>query len=140
MRENANKKAPCARFFNMRAFTQNRKSVLRGLMHLGHKNQLAKYTLYGRELEVTDAEKDLEVMMDEKLIFHIQTAAAVKKANQILGLVKRTFASRDVKTVLLLYKAMVRPHLEYGKVIWGPFLVQYQSDRIDSKKSYEVDN
>ena len=31
MRENANKKAPCARFFNMRAFTQNIKSILRGL-------------------------------------------------------------------------------------------------------------
>ena len=90
-------------------------------MHLGHKNQLAKYTLYGRELEVTHAEKDLGVMMDEKMKFHTQTAAAVKKANQIPGLVKKTFASRDVKTVLVLYKAMVRPHLEYGNVIWGPF-------------------
>ena len=70
---------------------------------------------------MTHAKKNLGIMMDEKLKFHTQTAAAVKKANQILGLVKKPFASRDVKTILVLYKAMVRPHLEYGNVIWGPF-------------------
>ena len=42
MRENDNKKASCARFFNMRAFTQNRTSILCGLNYVTYKY----YVLY----------------------------------------------------------------------------------------------
>ena len=38
----------------------------------------------------------------------------------MLGLIKRTFRTRDTMTMMTLYKSMVRPHLEYGNVIWGP--------------------
>ena len=44
-----------------------------------------------------------------------------KKANQILGIIKKSYISRDAGTISTLYKAMVRPHLEYGNAIWGPF-------------------
>ena len=45
----------------------------------------------------------------------------MKKANQVLGILKKTYYTRDAKTIACLYKAMVRPHLEYGNTIWGPF-------------------
>jgi len=32
----------------------------------------------------------------------------------ILGMIKRTFSSRSKAVMLQLYKALVRPHLEYG--------------------------
>ena len=35
------------------------------------------------------------------------------------------FRTRDAKTIDMLYKSMVRPHLEYGNVIWGPY---YKTD------------
>ena len=44
----------------------------------------------------------------------------MKKANSVLGVIKRTFAKRDEETFPLLYKSLVRPHLEYGNVVWGP--------------------
>ena len=66
-------------------------------------------------------EKDLGVLMDKKLDFYRQTAALVKKANRILRLVKRTFSKLDKVTLPLLYTSLVRSHLEYGNVIWGPF-------------------
>ena len=76
-------------------------------------------------LDETRMEKDLGVIINDILKFHVQTAAAFKKANQILGILKKTFKTRDPKSICALYKAMVRPHLEYGNAIWGPF---YQMD------------
>ena len=46
-------------------------------------------------------------------------------ANQILGVMKRSYNTRDKMTICTLYKAIVRPHLEYSNAIWGPF---YQND------------
>ena len=92
-------------------------------MHFGYNNPKREYTLNGQVLESTEAEKDLGVMVDDKLRFHIHTAFAVKKANQMLGVIKRTYVTRDAVTIPTLYKSMVRPHLEYGNAIWGPCYV-----------------
>ena len=51
---------------------------------------------------------------------HIQ--AKVNKANQIVGLIRRSFRYLDFKTFCLLFKALVRPHLEYAECTWNPFL------------------
>ena len=75
----------------------------------------------GHTLECISSEKDLGVLIDDTLKFHLQTAAATKKANQVLGVIKRSYQTRDTFTMATLYKSMVRPHLEYGNVIWGPF-------------------
>ena len=91
------------------------------VMHFGYGNQHKTYLLNGHTLQTTDNEKDLGVIVDSKLKFHIHTAAACKKANQMLGLVKKAYTSRDASMTCLLYKAIVRPHLEYGNTIWGPF-------------------
>ena len=95
------------------------------VMHFGYKNPKQVYHLNGHALEETDHEKDLGVIIDSNLKFHTHTAAASKKANQILGIIKKSYTTRDKLTITLLYKAMVRPHLEYGNTIWGPY---YQSD------------
>ena len=43
------------------------------------------------------------------------------KANQVLGVIKRSFNTRDEITITTLFKSMmVRPHLEYANAIWGP--------------------
>ena len=68
---------------------------------------------------------NLGVITDHKLKFHNHSSAAVKKANSILGLIKRSFAALDKSILPKLYMSMVRPHLEYDvigvlilKVIW----------------------
>ena len=72
-------------------------------------------------MDDVEEEKDLGVVIDKDLKFHQQTASAVKKANMALGLIKKSFAFLDDQMLPLLYKSLVRPHLEYGNVIWGPF-------------------
>ena len=89
-------------------------------LHIGKMNPKQNYTMNGNLLENVNVEKDLGVFMDYELKFHEQTSAAIKKANSILGVIKKTFANLNETTLTLLYKTMVRPHLEYCNVVWGP--------------------
>ena len=45
---------------------------------------------------------------------------AAAKGNQMPALIKRSFLSIDTDTLPILYKTLVRPHLEYDNLIWGP--------------------
>ena len=89
-------------------------------MHLGSANPGFRYQMAEEELANIKKEKDLGVFIDDTLKFHEQTAAAVGRANKILGLIKRTFVTLDVNTLPILFKTMVRPHLEYSNSVWGP--------------------
>ena len=58
------------------------------------------------------SESDLGEILGSNLLIANHIDKAVKKANQTLGIIKRTST--------FLYKALVRPHLEHGNVIWYP--------------------
>ena len=65
--------------------------------------------------------KDLGVIVGDHLTFSKHTAEKVNKANQIMGLIQRTFVFLDKHNFNLLYKSLVRPHIEYGNIVWSPF-------------------
>ena len=44
------------------------------------------------------------------------------KANQMLGMVKITFASMDLRLLRTLYVAFVRPLIEFAAPVWSPSL------------------
>ena len=48
-----------------------------------------------------------------------------KKANRIMGVIRRTYSYMTEKEFCLLYKALVRPHLESNNVTWAP---RYKKD------------
>ena len=90
-------------------------------LHIGRSNNRTIYKMDNQELQQVREEKDLGVLIDEELKFHKQTAAAVKKANSILGLIRKSFVDFDKVSMGLLYKSLFRPHLEYCNVSWGLF-------------------
>ena len=48
----------------------------------------------------------------------------VNKANQVLGLIRRSVGTANTTTFSLLYKTLVRPLLEYAAPVWNPYLVK----------------
>ena len=84
------------------------------IMHIGHKNKNEKYELLGKEIESVQQEKDLGVVITNDLKSSNQCIEAAKKAQKLLGYIKRQFRT--------LYNALVRPHLEYAVQFWSPSL------------------
>ena len=69
-----------------------------------------KYTLHRQELE---------------LKFDEHISLKVKKTNIIAGLIRRAFSYLDGPLFKKSFITFVRPHLEYGQVIWAPHLKKY---------------
>ena len=96
------------------------------VMHIGKKNPEITYTMISSdgqtEISTCYEEKDLGVIFDNVLSFESHIQSAITKANQILGIIRRSFDYLSAEVVVQLYKSLVRPHLEYGNVIWSPLL------------------
>ena len=79
------------------------------------------YEMGGTILSTTVKEKDLGVTMDGMSLRTMQNCPA-SKANQVLGMIRRNITYKDKSLIVPLYKAIVRPHLEYCIQAWSPYL------------------
>ena len=93
-------------------------------LHFGSKNIQIEYKLDPNDpmsiIASSEEEKDLGVVFDESFKFDRHIQQKISKANQVSNVIRRSFLAADATTLNLLYKALVRPHLEYGNVIWHP--------------------
>ena len=76
-----------------------------------------EYKMGGAVLGRTTQEKDLGVTFSADMKVSEQCGIAASKLNQI----RRTIMYKEKHLIVPLYKAIVRPHLEYCYQAWRPY-------------------
>ena len=90
-------------------------------LHTGHRNLDINYKTGDTVLGTTVKEKDLGITVSADMEVSEQCGIAASKGNQILRLIKRNITYKEKKLIISLYKAIVRPHLEYCIQAWRPY-------------------
>ena len=92
------------------------------VMHIGKSNPGFSYDLGGSTLQKTKREKDLGVLITDDLKSADQVASAAAAANSMIWRIRKTFTCLDEHTLPALYKALVRPRMEFAVQAWSPHL------------------
>ena len=117
-------------------------------LHLGSNNKKYQYTIpkqtntkyncnhqsydytFHNLTQVTE-EKDLGVIVDEQLNFNKHIEVKINKANRMPGIIRSTFRYMDSALFKILYKTLVRPHVEYASIIWSSHTKGYK-DKLEN--------
>ena len=75
----------------------------------------------GISLSVVNHCKYLGIIIQSDLNWNKHGEQKVSKANSMLALIQRNLKVSSIKTKELVYKALVRPHLEYASTVWFPW-------------------
>ena len=83
-------------------------------IHRGHGHMDEEYKMGNAVLGRSIQERDLGVTFSADMKVSVQCGIAASKGNKILGLIRRTIKYKEKQLIVLLYKAIVRPHLEFA--------------------------
>ena len=90
--------------------------------HTGNGNTGTNYEMGGTILSKTMKEKYLGVTMNANMKVSEQCRIAASNGNQFLGMNLRKITYKENSLIVPLYKALVRPHLEYCIQAWSPYV------------------
>ena len=76
----------------------------------------------GSRLSTTECERDIGVLVSNKLKPSLQCKKAAQTASTVLAQITRAFHYRDRHVFKNLYQQYVRPHLEFAVAAWAPWL------------------
>ena len=97
------------------------------LMTIGRDTPTEIHTMYSEDkglipMANVQSEKDVGVIFDLNMSFREDINSRATKANSIMGIIRRTYTYLDIESFKLLFKSLVRPHLENGAPIRNPQL------------------
>ena len=79
------------------------------------------YSLKGQNLESVKTVKYLGVDLSYNLSWNSHIDRTAKKANNMLGFLRRNLRVNNRDTKAAAYKTLVRPNLEYCATVWSPY-------------------
>ena len=94
-------------------------------MHFGASNQLLDYKINEISIPNVKDSSDLGVLITDDLKSAQHCSNIASRAHRLLSIIRLAFKHLDTRTLTILYKAYVRPVLEYCSPIWSP---QYVKD------------
>ena len=80
--------------------------------------QLPALTFNNNILTPSDSHKHLGLILDRKLNFKNHLSEKISKANKGVGVIKRLYKYLPRASLVNIYKCFVRPHLDYGDIIY----------------------
>ena len=90
------------------------------ISNISKSNNSLSYNYTFHPLKKVKSEKDLGVTVDDQLNFKLHISQKIAKANSMIYLIKHYFKYLDKDMLKLLYKSLIRPHLEYCSPVWNP--------------------
>ena len=105
---------------NNMAFNDDKFKVLQYKAGRGSSAPGLYFSPGGAEIEGVPSLRDLGVQMTDSAKFDEQIDKVIKKSRQMMGWMLRSFKTREPKPMLILYKAVVLPHLDYCCQLWSP--------------------
>jgi hypothetical protein len=92
------------------------------VMHIGCRNIESNYKIGETDLVNVTEQRDLGVIITNDLKWGRQCDEAFRRANRTIGFVNRNFHCRTKEIIMPIYKAMIRPHIEFAVQLWSPHL------------------
>ena len=105
------------------------------VVHFGPSNQRASYHIGQCALASRPSERDLDVVIDQRLSFQCHVDSVVNRARRLVALMLHAVRSRSATVIMPLYKSLIRPLLEYACAVWNPHLVK-QIKQLESAQRY----
>ena len=90
-----------------------------------------------KPLARTEQIKDLGILLDERLSFRDHINDKINKAFSMLGIIKCNFKHLTIQSFTMLYKNMVRSHLDYCSSVVTIYEEGHWGFRKGTKKSYQ---
>ena len=91
------------------------------VLHINcNNNPNHKYKLHDTSLSEVESECDLGVETSEMFNWGENIKNSIVKANRMTAWIARNVICRSQDVMLLIYKALVRPHIEYCVQVWSP--------------------
>ena len=90
-------------------------------VHFSRKiNPVDTPTVYFNNLTVASCKthKHLGLLLDKRLVFDRHVEEMILRANKDIGLITRLRRYLPRNSLLTIYKAFIRPHLDYGDVVY----------------------
>ena len=82
------------------------------------KENLPNLLFNGSNVSTVDFQKHLGLTLDNKLDFRHHLKEKITKANKGIGLISRLRQFLPRSSLLCIYKSFIRPHLDYGDIIY----------------------
>ena len=92
------------------------------VLDIGNNNQYTQNAMDGSKFSKVNHEKDSGITISNDLKPRKHCSDVVKKANKLVGFIRRIFEFKfEKKIILLILNKLVRPYLEYCIQFWSSY-------------------